>query len=219
MAAPVKRRYDATRRQEQARQNRQKVIDTAARLFAERGYAGTSLTDVAAEAGVAVQTLYAAFGTKANLLKHAIDVSLAGDHAPVPMIERESVQQMIAEPDPYRVLAMYAAHVRQVTERAGGILLAAWAARTSDPAIAALVADLDAQRLRGMTDAARSITAKATAAGCLADGITEDDIRDLMWALNSPQIYGLLLGDRGWTPDRFQAWLARTWTRLLLDPR
>ncbi len=218
MTGPVKRRYDATRRQAQARQNQHRVIAAAALLFAERGYTGTSLAEVAAEAGVAVQTLYAAFGTKVNLLKHAIDVSLVGDHLAVPMIEREDVQRIIAEPDPRQVLAMYAAHVRQVAERAAGLMLAAWADAHSDPAVAELVAELDAQRMRGMTAAASSIAAKAIEAGCLADGITEEDIRDALWAFNSPQLYGLLLRDRGWSPDQFQAWLARSWARLLLDP-
>ena len=87
MTETVKRRYNAARRQAQARQNQQRVIDAAARLFAERGYTATALTEVAAEAEVAVQTLYAAFGTKASLLKQAIDVALAGDHLPVPMME------------------------------------------------------------------------------------------------------------------------------------
>jgi TetR/AcrR family transcriptional regulator, regulator of autoinduction and epiphytic fitness len=219
MPARVKRRYDATGRQEQARQNRRRIIGAAVSLFAARGYAGTSLAEVASAAGVAVQTVYAAFGTKVNLLKHAIDVSLAGDDAPVPMMDRDAVRQMMAEPDPYRVLARYAAQVRAVTERAAGVMLAAWAAAPGDPAVAALVANLDAQRLRGMTALAASIAAKARQAGCLADGITEEDIRDALWAFNSPQLTSLLLRDRGWSPDRFEAWLARSWTRLLLDPR
>jgi TetR/AcrR family transcriptional regulator, regulator of autoinduction and epiphytic fitness len=218
MTEAVKRRYNAGRRQAQARQNQQRMIDAAARLFAERGYAATSLTDVAGEAEVAVQTLYAAFGTKANLLKHAIDVTLAGDHLAVPMMERDFAQQMIAESDPRQVLAIYAAHVREVAERAGGLLLAAWAASASDPAANELITELDAQRMRGMTAAASAIAAKAIQAGCLADGITEDDIRDALWAFNSPQLYGLLLHDLGWSPDHFQTWLARAWIRLLLDP-
>jgi AcrR family transcriptional regulator len=218
MTETVKRRYNAARRQAQARQNRQRVIDAAARLFAERGYTATALTEIAAEAEVAVQTLYAAFGTKANLLKHAIDVALAGDHLPVPMMERDFVQQMIAEPDPRQVLAIYAAHVRQVAERAGGLLVAAWTASASDPAVKELTIKLDAQRMRGMTAAASDIAAKATHAGCLADGITVDDIRDALWAFNSPQLYGLLLNDLSWSPDRFQAWLTRSWIRTLLDP-
>ena len=218
MTAPVKRRYDATRRRAQARQNQQRAIDAAARLFAERGYAATSLTEVAAEAEMAVQTLYVAFATKANLLKYAIDVSLAGDHLPVRMSDRDFVRQMRAETDPRRELAIYAAHVREVAQRAGGLLLAAWSAAGSDPAVRELTAELDAQRLRGMTAAASDIAAKATRAGCLAGGITEEDIRDALWAFNSPQVYGLLLHDLGWSPDRFEAWLVRSWSRLLLDP-
>ena len=185
MTAPVKRRYDATRRQEQARENQRRIIDAATTLFAARGYAGTSLTEIAAAAGVAVQTVYAAFGTKVNLLARAIDVSLAGDDAPVPMAEREPVRQVMAEPDPYRAVQMYAALTAAISARAHGIVLAA----------------------------------KARAAGCLADDVTEDDIRDALWVFNSAQLYGLLLHDRGWTPERYQAWLTRAWTRLLLTPR
>jgi len=219
MTAPVKRRYDATRRQEQARENQRRIIDAATTLFADRGYAGTPLTEIAAAAGVAVQTVYAAFGTKVNLLARAIDASLAGDEAPVPMAERDPVRRIIAEPDPYRTVEMYAALTAAISARAHGIVLAAWAAAPSDPAVAALVAELDAQRLRGMTDAARSLAAKARVAGCLAEDVTEEDIRDALWVFNSAQLYGLLLRDRGWTPDHYQAWLTRAWTRLLLTPR
>ena len=219
MTAPVKRRYDATRRQEQARENQRRIIDAATTLFADRGYAGTPLTEIAAAAGVAVQTVYAAFGTKVNLLARAIDASLAGDDAPVPMAEPDPVRRIIAEPDPYRTVEMYAALTAAISARAHGIVLAAWAAAPSDPAVAALVAELDAQRLRGMTDAARSLAAKARAAGCLAEDVTEEDIRDALWVFNSAQLYGLLLRDRGWTPDHYQAWLTRAWTRLLLTPR
>ncbi len=218
MTSEVKRSYDATGRQAQARQNRRRIIDAAIGLFSDRGYAGVPLTDIAAAAGVSVQTVYAAFGTKVNLLKHAIDVGLAGDDEPVPVMQRDAAQRMLAEPDPHAVLAMYAARVRAVTERAGGLLHAAWAAATSDPAVAALVADLDGQRLRGMTVLAEAIAAKARSAGCLADGITEQDIRDTLWVFNSPQLGGLLR-DRDWSPDRIEAWLTRCWTRLLLDPR
>jgi len=218
MTAPVKRRYDATRRQEQARENQRRIIDAATTLFADRGYAGTPLTEIAAAAGVAVQTVYAAFGTKVNLLARAIDASLAGDEAPVPMAERDPVRRIIAEPDPYRTVEMYAALTAAISARAHGIVLAAWAAAPSDPAVAALVAELDAQRLRGMTDAARSLAAKARVAGCLAEDVTEEDIRDALWVFNSAQLYGLLLRDRGWTPDHYQAWLTRAWTRLLLTP-
>ena len=219
MTPTVKRSYDATGRREQARQNHRRIIDAAVALFAERGYAQVPLTDIAAAAGVSVQTAYAAFGTKVNLLKRAIDIGLAGDDEPVPVMQRDAARRMLSEPDPYVVLAMYATRVREVTERAGGLLLAAWTAAYSDPAVGALVEDLDRQRLRGMTVIAEAIAAKAKAANCLADGITEEEIRDTLWVFNSPQLSGLLVRQRDWSADRFEAWLARTWTRLLLDPR
>jgi len=116
-------------------------------------------------------------------------------------MQRPGIQAMIAEPDP-RGAGHVRRHVRGVAERAAGVLLAA---------------SLDAQRLLGMTLAARDITEKAQAAGCLAAGVTEENVRDALWAFNSPQMFGLLLRERGWSPDRFQAWLTRSWTRLLLD--
>src|SRR6516225_4892413 len=219
MSGAVKRRYDATRRQEQARENQRRIIDAATTLFAARGYAGTSLTEIAAAAGVAVQTVYAAFGTKVPLLARAIDVSLAGDDAPVPMAERDPVRQIIAEPDPYRTVQMYAALTAAISARAHGIVLAAWAAAPGDPAVAALVAELDAQRLRGMTDAARSLAAKARAARCLAEDVTEEDIRDALWIFNSAQLYGLLQRPRGSTPDLDHVGLPLAWPRQLLAPQ
>jgi AcrR family transcriptional regulator len=219
MEPRVKRSYDATGRQEQARQNRRRIIDAAIALFSDRGYAGVPLTEIAKAAGVSIQTVYAAFGTKVALLKEAVDVGLAGDDEPVPVMQRDSAKRMLAEPSPYRALAMYAGRVREVSERAGGLLLAATAAASSDPTVAELVADLDGQRLRGMAMIAESIADKARRAGCLADGVTEEDIRDTLWVFNSPQISGLLLRQREWSPDRFEAWLTRTWTRLLLDPQ
>src|SRR5260370_21567429 len=136
MTVPVKRRYDATRRREQAAENRRRITAAAAELFAARGYAGTSLSEIAAGAGVAVQTVYAAFGTKVNLLKNAIDVSLAGDHAPVPMTSRDDVRQMIAEPDPSRELPMNAAHIVPASAPPAAALLAAGPAPPGAPAVA-----------------------------------------------------------------------------------
>jgi len=219
MAEGVKRRYDNTRRQQQARDNRRRIIAAATELFAGHGYAGTTFADVAERAGVAVQTVYAAFGNKVTLLKQAIDVALAGDDEPVPLAQRQPARNVAAEADPYRIVQMYAAQVKAILSRAAGVLFAAWAAAPGDPEVAALVDDLDAQRLQGMTAAAAGLATKARQSGTLAAGVTEEEIRDTLWALNSAPVYRLLLHDRGWTPEHLEQWLVRTWTSLFLRPQ
>ena len=127
-----------------------------------------------------------------------------------------------AEPDPRQELAIYAAHVRQVAERAGGLLLAAWVRirqrsrrqRTDHP-------ELDAQRMRGMIAAASDIAAKATQSRLLWPTAYSPRTTSatLCGPSTRPSCTACSINDLGWTPDRFQYWLVRSWTRLLLDPR
>ena len=125
MKSPARqpRRYDASGRQEQARQNRRAVLDAAHRLFVERGYSATAVAEIAAAAGVSVETVYKAFGNKPALVKAVFDVLVVGDDDDVPMMQREFVQRNIAEPDPRRKLQDYGDH-----------LAALAAARQPDPA-------------------------------------------------------------------------------------
>jgi AcrR family transcriptional regulator len=98
MDGPVKRRYDTSRRQEQARENRRRILAAASALFREKGYAGTSMPEVAKAAGVAVQTVYKAFANKATLLKAVFDVTVAGDDEDVPIAGRDFIAGIRAEP-------------------------------------------------------------------------------------------------------------------------
>ena len=113
----VKRRYDSSRRQEQARQTRRAILDAAGRLFVDPGYAATPLTAVAAEAGVAVQTVYAVFGSKRQLLSDLVDVTLAGDDEPVALPDRPFVADIRALADPRAKLARYARHLAETHAR------------------------------------------------------------------------------------------------------
>lgn len=213
MLEVVKRRpYDATRRQEQARENRARVLAAAHRLFAEHGYAGTSLAAVAREAGVSVQTVYGGFSTKVNLLKQVVDVGLAGDDEPVPMAARQESRSIEAEPDAGRTLARYAAQVRVVGTRVWPVLLVVYRAAASDPAVAELARELDRQRLAGMTMLAGNLMGKPG----MDPGLSAEEVRDVLWTFNSPELYDLLVLRRGWTAERYEAWLARSWSRLLL---
>src|SRR3954454_21070175 len=133
MSGPVKpktqksptpmRKYDSSRRQEQARANRAAILESARRRFLEQGYASTTVGEVAGDAGVSVETIYKAFANKAGLLKAVFDVSVTGDDDAVPMAERDVIAQIIAEPDARRKLVLYADHLVESMPRAAPVQL------------------------------------------------------------------------------------------------
>ena len=112
-----RRRYDSSRRQEQARENRRAILEAARRMFLRRGYAATTVSAIAGEAGVSVETVYKAFANKPGLVKAVVDVAIVGDDESVPMIERELVRRIEAETDPRRKLALYGEHLSESAPR------------------------------------------------------------------------------------------------------
>ena len=214
---PVKprRRYDATQRRAQSRAARRIVLATAGQLFAERGYQRTSMKDIAAGAGVSVETVYGYFGTKAGLLKELLDVTVAGDDAPVSLPERAPIQAVRAAPDGRAKLALYAAFLATVQARLVPLFLVIRGAAGADQDAADLWAGLGAQRLAGMTMLAEHLAES----GVLASGRTVAETRDELWALGAVEVYELLVGQRGWSPERYRDWLVDVWAgRLLAEP-
>lgn len=214
MSFPVKprRRYDSRGRQEQAGRSRWAMLQAARRLFLDQGYAATTMPAIAAAAGVSVQSVYKAFGNKPALLKAVFDVAIAGDDEPVPMLQREALGRVRAEPDPYRKLSLYGEFVAEVTPRHVPIQLLARAAATADPEAAGVWDQLRAERLAGLTLFARALHQD----GHLRPGVSVDEARDLLWTYNSPELYELLVIQRGWTPQRYGRWLADALTAALL---
>ena len=214
MSSPVKktRPYDSTRRKEQARQTREAILDAAGTMFRERGYARTTVTAVAEAAGVSVETVYKAFGNKAHLLKGVFDVAIVGDHAPVPMLQRDMVRRIQAEPDPRRKFEIYGEHLAQAGPRAGPVQLLVRAAGGGDPEAAAVWDQMSNERLIGMTQFARHLYEGKQ----LRDDVTFEEARDVLWTYNSVELYDLLVLQRGWTPERYGAWIARALASALL---
>jgi AcrR family transcriptional regulator len=214
MSSPVKktRPYDSTRRKEQARQTREAILDAAGTMFRERGYARTTVAAVAEAAGVSVETVYKAFGDKAHLLKGVFDVAIVGDHAPAPMLQRDLVRRIEAEPDPRRKFEIYGEHLAQAGPRAGPVQLLVRAAGGGDPEVAAVWDQMSSERLRGMTEFARHLYG----GGYLRAGVTLEEARDVLWTYNSVELYDLLVLQRGWTPERYGAWIARALASALL---
>lgn len=213
MAKAVKRRYDSTRRQEQARQTRREILQAAGSLFIERGYGATTMNDVAAEASVSVETVYAAFGTKVNLLKKVWDITIGGDDEEIPFHERPEMREMRAEQNLARRLEMYAAiFSHQIAPRTVPFLLALQGAAGAEPEARAMLEEMDRQRLMGMTRAAREL---AQGRGLV---VSEEEARDVLWSTNRGELWHHLVVEQGWEPERFATWLADLWKRMLLTP-
>jgi AcrR family transcriptional regulator len=206
------RRYDASRRQEQARVTRRAVLDAARDRFLDEGYARTTVAAVAAQAGVSVETVYKAFGNKPGLVKAVLDVSIVGDDEPVPMMQREFVQRNIAEPDPRRKLLDFGVHLAEVHPRVSPLELVVRAAAAADPAVAEVWVTLQDERLTGMTAFGQHLQDH----GHLRDGVSAHEARDVLWAHSSVELWDLLVRQRGWPDERYAAWLGHQLVAALL---
>src|SRR5258708_1996178 len=141
-----KRTYNSTRRQAQARQTRQQIADAARKLFSQRGYTGATIEAIAQEASVAPETVYGIFGSKRKILSHLLDISIGGDDAPIPMLERADPQAIFQETDPRQQLRMLARNIAAVTERTAPIMEIMGVAAKTEPDIADLLQQMLQQR-------------------------------------------------------------------------
>ena len=214
MAEDVKstRRYTSAVRAEQAAATRRAVLAAARDLFAERGYAGTSIAAIAARAGVAVDTVYAAAGRKPALLRELVETSISGTDHPVPALQRDYVRRVREAVTAREKLESYAAAVADIGVRMAPVHRALAEAAVTDADCAALRAEIGARRAANM----RLLAADLRATGELRPDLTDDEVADVVWSMNSAEYRALLVGERGWTAERFGTWLADAWTRLLL---
>src|SRR5947207_11792505 len=211
LQSEVKRRYQSTLRGAQAHSTRQAVIAAATRLFAEHGFAATSIEEIAAAAGVSRATVFTSVGGKATLLKTALDVAIVGDDEPVALPERPRSKAIRAEPDPRKYLALYAELVTEIDGRLAGIHEAVRGAAGVDPDARALWESHLAQHRQG----AANVIADVIRKGGLRPGLDPESAADIVWLLN-PGVYQMLVHRRGWTPKEFQAWLAETFISQLM---
>ncbi len=208
----VKRRYESAHRQEQARQTRRAILNAAASLFVEPGYAATPLTAIAARAGVAIQTVYKVFGSKQALLSALIDVTVAGDDEPVALPDRQFVAQIRALTDARAKLDRYARHLVDIHTRQAQVMLALAAAATADPDAAAIWRTHLADRRTGMT----MFAADLASTGQLRPEHTVDTAADVLWLAMDVRNYDWLVRQRGWSSKRFQRWYVDTVAATLL---
>lgn len=206
------RRYRSPRREQQARHTRARITEAAAARFLGHGYAATTIRAVAADAGVSVPTVELAFGTKARLLKAAIDTAIAGDDEPVPMLAREWAARAEAATEPGAFVAVFAQVLTDSARRAAGLTLAAFEAARVDDDIAAVATQLMTQRQTMATWLVDGLIPRSS----LRDGVSRAAAIDTVWALMDPALFCRLTQDRRWSPDRFRRWFADGVVRLLL---
>jgi AcrR family transcriptional regulator len=193
-----------THRQRQALETRAQIVAAARRLFATRGYAGTTIQAIADESGVAVPTIYDAFRSKRGILEGARLTMLAESEIPALMSEA------IADPDPARKLGLAAKWIRQQMERSSDVIRAFRDGARLDPEVAADHRRILDNRARSL---ARFIDSLADG---LAVGVSRREATDLLWAFSNEELYRELVEERAWSPDRFERWLAATLRQQLL---
>jgi AcrR family transcriptional regulator len=188
------------------------ILEAAETLFAGHGFAATSMPAIAAEAGVALKTVYAAFGTKAGVLHALWNLRVGGDDEPVPVVERPWYRQMLDERDAEGLLRAGARQSRTVKERAGTALRTVREAALTEPAIAELWQRIESEFRLVLAGVAEHLDAL----GSLAPGLDADTATDLLWTLNHPDTWHLLVHRCNWSGDRYEHWVAGTLCAQLL---
>jgi len=216
MTDPVKprRAYRSTRRAEQTAQTGRDILAAAGALFRQRGYAGTSMPAIANDAGVAIETIYRAFGSKAGLFKAVVEAAVAGGaaRADVAVEDRPAIRALIEETDPRRQIELYVATQPGIHRRSGPLLRALLGASASDPEMRRLWDEFESARLAGQGRFVGLLAER----GSLRPGLTVEEGTDILWTLCSLAVHDSLVVGRGWTADRYAAWLTDALIRELL---
>jgi AcrR family transcriptional regulator len=210
VTGPVKRRYDASRRRQAAARTRAAILEAARQLFSERGYTATPMTAIADRAGVALDTVYATVGRKPELARLLIETAISGTDQATPAEQRDYVRAIQAAPDAATKIAVYAAAITAIAPRMALVLDIIQQAAPAEPELAALRTEIAERRAANM----RLFVADLAAAASLR--LDQDEAADIVWATNSAEMYQLLVGQRGWTPQRYERFLTDTWQRVLL---
>ena len=179
------------------------MVDAARTLFLERGYAATTIEAISDHSDTPQATVYRLFSSKLGILKAVLDVSIVGDDQAVPMLDRPHVRALLSDRDPKIQLTGFAAMLRDLMARAAPVHRILADAARSDEAAASVLGKIARQRQDGQQRIARSL-ARSKA---LRPGMRERDAADVIHALASPEVYGLLVLDRGWSGERYETWL------------
>src|SRR5262249_8149515 len=209
---PPRRAYNSPRRRQQADATRQEILEAARRLFEQQGYAATTMAAIAAEAGVAQKTVYVAFETKSGVLRALWQVALRGGAGEVPVADQPWYREVLAEPDPVEQLRLNARNSRMVKLRMGAVGEVIRTAAPSDPEIAELWRRIQSDFHANQRVIVESLRNKKA----LDPALDVDRATDILWTINHPDLWHLLVGERGWTPEAYERWCFDTASGQLL---
>jgi AcrR family transcriptional regulator len=217
MSPPVnaKRSYNSPRRREQAAATRREILEAAQRLFERQGYAATTMAAIAAEAGVALKTVYVAFETKSGVLRALWNLLLRGDDDETPIGERAWYREVLDEPDPERRLRLNARNSSQGKVRVGAVAEVIRTAAPTDPEIEALWNRIQTDYRANQ----RAIVERLDQSAALQPDLDVERAADILWTLNHPTVWQLLVRERGWTAEQYEEWAASVAASQLLRPR
>ncbi len=210
-----RRAYDTPSRRLAAKATRHAILLAARRLFVQDGYVGTTMPAIALAAGVALDTVYACIGRKPALFRLLIEASISGKDEAQLAEERDYVLGIRAEPKARKKLEIYAEALTRIHARLAPLFKVLQAASLVDPDLADLWQEISQRRASNM----RLFAADLAATGDLRGDLGQDQAADIIWSMSSPELYLLLVEQRGWSPQAFESWLADAWRRLLLSGR
>jgi AcrR family transcriptional regulator len=209
----ARRSYDTAQRRLQSTVSRQRIVDEARKLFLVQGYRTTTIADIAGAAGVNPDTVYRLGGRKPMVLRELIEQALSGtDHA-IAGADRSYVRAMAAEPNPVVRLELYAAAVREIHGRMAPLFVALRDASSTEPEAEQVWKEIGERRAANMRRLVRDVRSAKTARYATSTA----EAADTVWALNSSELYLMLTVERGWTPQQYERWLAKSLRQVVLD--
>lgn len=211
---PVKRRpYVSPQRSEAARETRSRILEAARDLFLSRGYAGLTMQAVADRASVALDTVYAAVGRKPALVRLIVETAISNTDQAVPAEQREYVLRIRTAASARKKLDIYAAAVVDIQSRLAPVVRTLSSAAVTEPELDKIWREISERRARNM----KLFATDLIATGEVRAGLGVERVADILWATNGPELYTLLVVERGWAARELERWLADAWARLLLQ--
>jgi AcrR family transcriptional regulator len=209
-----RRRYDSPRRRAQADATRHDIVVAAQRLFERQGYAATTMAAIAAEAGVALKTVYLAFDTKAGVLQAVWNTGLRGAADDRPVQEQEWYREVLDEADPARRLLLNARNSAEGKRRIAAVAEVIREAAPADAEIGALWNRIQAEYRANQRRVVEPLAKRQQ----LAPGVDVERAADILWTINHPNTWRLLVVERGWTPEEYERWAGEAARAQLLPP-
>jgi TetR/AcrR family transcriptional regulator, regulator of autoinduction and epiphytic fitness len=206
----TKRKYDSSRRKNQALETQEQILRAAQEIFIERGYVGTAIDAIAQKAGVAAETIYSIFGNKRAILTRVVDVVVVGDSDPIPLLARSYIREVESETNQRRQIEMFAKRIQMIMSSVAPLFEVMRSASKTEPEIAVILKKYLNGRIQGMNYFFDCVRANGELRVDKQTGV------ETLWTLTSAEVYNLLIADRALSAEEYEHWLADALIRLLL---